>query len=228
MVSHDRDGNVLLFAWSDGGNSVMTSFPADIRRGVGLPGLGLNSAVRGRDQFRLSGAIGAEGLPGDRLYLLVLENWPQGQRYRDRRDYDGRRRLRVHSRRLGLGTDPDQKPYYLVRRRAGGPYIAVFSDDLSRARFVSAIPGVEAAQVNNNHPWAVVAGKQNGKPRALFLAGATKEANVYGRVSPTPIKNALQSTFGGGESDGYLVLVDLAKVRDRRSRRNPGRPLRIG
>jgi len=110
----------------------------------------------------------------------------------------------------------------------GGPYLAVFSGDLSRARFVSVIPGVGAAQLSNYHPWAVVTGVQNGKPRALFLAGATKEADVYGRVSPTPVKNALQSTFGGGESDGYLVLVDLSRgTQPLKSESGPAQPARL-
>ena len=47
FVTHDQDGSVLLYAWSDGGNSVMARQPFDVRADVGQKGLGLSLAGAG-------------------------------------------------------------------------------------------------------------------------------------------------------------------------------------
>jgi len=46
-VTHEPDGSILMYAWSDGGNSVMTTQPADVRRSVGYKGLGISAAGAG-------------------------------------------------------------------------------------------------------------------------------------------------------------------------------------
>ncbi|MEI7834501.1 MAG: hypothetical protein WCJ56_15035, partial [bacterium] len=62
----------------------------------------------------------------------------------------------------------------------------------------------------NNNTIAIGHGSVNGKARALFLGGATADGDVYGLVTKTPTLNPLQAEFGGGASDGYVVMVDLA------------------
>jgi hypothetical protein len=214
LVTHDKQGNILFVAWSDGGNSVMTQLPADVRSGVGLRGTGLTSAGAGVTSF---------------AYLVKLDpktyeviGWTFWcSRYAGRANGIG-------VRALGQADDGSfciaggsawglvQTRNFIGRSEPGGEYIAVLTPDMSGVRFSSAIPGAGAAVVGNDRgdSWGIGSGTVNGQPRVLFVAGATGEANVYGHKSQTPTVNALQETFGGGWSDGYLVVLDLSRGAD--------------
>jgi hypothetical protein len=57
--------------------------------------------------------------------------------------------------------------------------------------------------------WGIATGTVNGKSRVLFLAGATAGRTEEGKTVVTPTRNAAQEKFGGGHSDGYVVLMEL-------------------
>lgn len=204
FVTHDRDGSILLYAWSDGGNSVMTRQPTDVRTGVNLRGLGITAAGAGvlscayvvriePKDFRVTGwtiwlAFGATGKPNS----VWIDNLAVAA--------DGSVCVGGRSA-LGLWQTKNK----LTDAAPEGEYVAVFDRDLNRVRFCSVVPGAGAAEVSHDRAgWGIVTGTVNGKPRALFVGGVAEHEK-------TPTVNAGQDKFGGGWCDGYAVLLDLSK-----------------
>ncbi|GDY13383.1 hypothetical protein LBMAG53_22610 [Planctomycetota bacterium] len=215
-VTHDKDGNILIYAWSDGGNSCMLNQPTDVRRRAGFPGLGLNAAGAHATSFAYLVRIE----PKD-FQIVGWTFWCT--------KYGGRAN--------GIGIDcialADDGAVCITGGAAwgliqtenriaakdaepAGRYLAVLSADMSRARLVSALPGTGAAILDGDPVGSgkslchIATGSQGGKNRALFLCGAAKEDDVYGWVSPTPLTRPLQGSFAGGLSDGWLAIVDLS------------------
>ncbi len=210
MVTHDRDGNILLYAWSDGGNSVMTAQPFDLRRGSGRNGLGLNSAGAGATSFSYLVRLDAKT-------FSVVDYTFWCTKYSGKANGIGIDALAMADDGTvcitgGAAWGLIQTKNFINPPEAepSGSYIAVFSGDMTRARFVSAVIGSGEADIANDARWAIATGKQDGKARALFLCGAKKEGTDYGWLDQTPVRNPMQEKFGGGELDGYLILVDLS------------------
>jgi len=210
MVSHDRDGNVMIMVWSDGGNSVAYRQPNDIRTwGVGR-GLGLTAAGAHATSFS---------------YLLKLE--PKNYQIIGSTlwcsNHNGRGNG-IWIDTLGQIDDGSfaftgnsawgmhQTSNKLANGEPAGPYVAVLTKDLTGARFSSAVPGAGMAEVANDSRWAIGSGTVDGKPKVLFLGSAAKEDNIYGLVTATPTVNALQGQFAGGVCDGYVIMLDLSKT----------------
>ena len=211
LVSHDPAGNILFVAWSDGGNSVMNYQPFDLRRPVGFNGMGLNSAGAGVTSFAYIVRLDPRSyeVNGFAFWCSKYGNKANGIGITALAVADDGAVCAAGGSAWGVIQTPNR--ISAPESEPGGPYIAVLSGDLNRARFVSVIPGAGAALVANDNDWAVATGSQGGKPRALFLAGARAEGDTYGAITPTPVRNAAQARFGGGQSDGYVVVVDLSK-----------------
>jgi hypothetical protein len=209
-VTHDRQGNILIYAWSDGGNSVMTREPADVRSGVRPRGLGITSAGAGV----LSCAYIIKIEPQDyrvvgwTLWLGFLGPNKPNSVWIDSMNFAADGSIAIAGRAaLGLWQTRNK----LSDAPPSGEYIAVLGEDLSSVRFCSVVPGGGAAEVNHERAgWGIISGTVNGKPRVLFVGGATAEEESYGKVTATPTAGALQSKFGGGWCDGYVVMLDLS------------------
>ncbi len=210
-VTHDKDGNIFIYAWSDGGNSVMTTEPNDVRSPVAPKGLGITAAGAGV----LSCAYLIKIDPKDykaigwTLWLAFNRNkpnsiWIGGLGYTD----DGSVCFGGVSA-LGLWQTSNK----LTDAPPAGNYITVLTPDMSGVRYCSAIPGAGAAVVGNDERqnWGIASGIVQGKPRALFFGGAVSDEENYGVKTKTPVKNAMQENFGGGWCDGYVVMLDLSK-----------------
>lgn len=204
FVTHDRDGNILLYAWSDGGNSVMTARPYDVRTGVGLRGLGLSTAGAGvlsaaylirldRQDYHVSAwtlwlSFLSTGKPNS-VWIDNLALSDDGTVCMAGRSAWG---LWQTGNRLAPSAPPD------------GQYVAILRRDLSGVRFCSVVPGTGAAEVSHDRAgWGIATGKVDGKDRVLFVGSA-----ATGEGDP-PTQNALQSESGGGRCDGYVILLEL-------------------
>jgi len=211
LLTHDKDGNILFVAWSDGGNSVMGLEATDVRSGVKYPGLGLNAAGANATSF---------------AYIVKL----------DPKDYQvvgwtfwcskfGGKANGIGISALSQAVDGSfcvaggsawgltQTNNRISPGEPGGNYVAVFNSSLSGVRFCSTVPGTAVAEVDNDdNGWAISSGTLKGKPVAIFAGSAVADGDPYGLRMPTPTVNALQSKFGGGWSDGYLLVVDLSKT----------------
>ncbi|MEI6232949.1 MAG: hypothetical protein WCT04_07850 [Planctomycetota bacterium] len=210
-VTHDKDGNIFIYAWSDGGNSVMTTEPNDVRQPVAPKGLGITTAGAGV----LSCAYLIKIEPkeyktiGWTLWLAFNRGKPNS----------------IWISALGYADDGSvcfggvsaqglwQTSNKMTDGVPAGNYITVLTPDMSGVRYCSAIPGAGVTTIGNEERqcWGVASGSVNGKPRALFFGGAVADEEQYGVKSKTPVKNALQENFGGGWCDGYVVMLDLSK-----------------
>ncbi len=215
FVTHDRSGNVLLYAWSDGGNSVMVAQPNDVRSGIGLRGLGMSTAGAGV----LSCAYLIRLEPKE--YRATAWTLWLGMSQRNKPNS-------VWIDNLAIGDDGTicmagrsawglwQTPNKLSDAPPEGEYIAVLNRELDTVRFCSVIPGAGVAEVSHDKAgWGIGTGIVAGRRRALFVgsaAGGQKEAEAAGAKTETPTVNAMQSKFGGGWSDGYVVMLDLGPV----------------
>ena len=209
LVTHDQDGNVLLSMWSDGGNSVATTQPNDIRRGVGYDGLGINSAGAGvlSCQYLVRCETKNYTCNGYTMWLAFRNGKPNG----------------VSIDTLAFAADGSicfaggsawglrQTSTKLANGEPAGEYVSVLTPDMGGCRFSSSVPGTGLAQVNNG-AWGIASGKVAGKTRVMFMGSAAAEGNVYGLVTETPVRNPIQAKFGGGISDGYFIVLDLPKL----------------
>ncbi|MBC8131826.1 MAG: hypothetical protein H7X95_02500, partial [Deltaproteobacteria bacterium] len=207
QVTHDKDGNILFYAWSDGGNSVMTTQPNDVRTGVGMRGLGMSTAGAGAlscvylvrvepKDFRVIGWT---------LWLATAAGKPNSAWVDALGQTDDGTICFAGRTAWGL-TQTTNK---LADGAPAAEYIAILSPDMSVARFSSSVPGAGVVRVGNKGGWGIASGTVQGKSRVLFLAGAAKESTQYETTTSTATMNAVQPKFGGGWSDGYAVLLEL-------------------
>lgn len=213
-VTHDKDGSILIYAWSDGGNSVMTTQPADIKKPVGHKGLGISAAGAGV----LSAAYVVRIDPKDfnvtgwTIWLAFSGvNRPNSIWIDTLASADDQSILMGGRGAWGIVQTKNK----ISEGEPTGPYIAVLNPEMSSARFCSTVPGacaVDVAEGAGNRPtgWGIARGVVGGKQRALFLTGV--EPLKDRSEGATPTRNASQTAFGGGDSDGYVVLVEFDKA----------------
>jgi hypothetical protein len=222
-VTHDRDGGILMYMWSDGGNSVAVTQPFDVREPVGLRGLGLTTA--GAGALSVSYLVRLD--PQD-YHVTSWTVWVGNDRPpRNRPNSTWVEQLtRTSDGSLAFagiaGWDVWQTADKLTDAEPGGAYLAVLNEDFTSLRHCSVMPGIGAADLNDGaasrgSSWGIATGTVNGKSRVLFLAGsdggknAAKVDDIHLEpVSKTPTRNAAQERFGGGRSDGYALLMELA------------------
>jgi hypothetical protein len=203
------DGNLLLCAWSDGGNSVMEREPTDVRTLSKKMG-GLGFSARGAGALSCAYLIKIDAkdykVAGGTLWLAYLAK--------------GDRPNSIWVDSLGLGPDGSvcfggNSAWGLIRTgnaldkgEPAGPYVAVLSKDCASLRFSSTMPSCGVVDARNGARWGVVRGTVKGKPMALFVGSADEGGEET--KAPAPTLRPVQKGFGGGHSDGYLLLLDLS------------------
>ena len=206
LVTHEPDGSILVMAWSDGGNSVMTQQPNDVRSGHGFKGLGITAAGAGV----LSAAYVARIDPKEcrftawTLWLTFTGVNKPNSIWIDHMTpaVDGSVCI------AGRSAESLMLTRNKLSNATSGSYVAVLSRDLTRVRFCSVVPGAGAVETDegstqNKNGWGIVSGHVNGKTRVLCVTGVAADKD-------TPGVNPLQAGFGGGWTDGYAVLLDLS------------------
>ena len=211
LVQHDREGNILFFAWSDGGNSVMTAMPQDVRRGVGLSGTGLNAAGASVSSFGYLIKIEPKDFQvvGYTFWCSRYNGKPNGINVSAIGQADDGSLAFAGGSAWGL----IQTRNFIGRSEPAGEYIAVLTPDLTGVRFCSAIPGAGTAIVGNGDGdvWGIGSGTVDNKPLVVFATGAAETGNTYGHTAPAPTVNPAQEKYGGGWSDGWFCVLDLSK-----------------
>ena len=212
-VAYDADGNLVIYAWSDGGNSVMYREPMDVRTPApGMKGLGMSAWGAGvlSCAYILRIETTDYHVAGGTLWLAFLSE-------RDRPNS-------IWIDTLGFAADGSvaaggRAAWGLIQTgnhlnaggEPGGPYVAVFSPDFASLRFASAMNACGATEVRNNDRWAFITGRPGGKPVLLAVCGAAKEEQGYNQGKPAPTVGAVQPAFGGGYTDGHALLLDLSR-----------------
>jgi hypothetical protein len=125
----------------------------------------------------------------------------------------------------GLGTAPDgsllmvgNAAHHLIQTgdaihhdpmEVCGPYITILADDWSSIRFSTCLEGTAWTSIRHGEQWDMQARRVGNRQLAAFVGSATATVAQTDPPRPPPSRNPLQSAFGGGHCDGYLVVVDL-------------------
>jgi len=214
FVTHDADGSILFYAWSDGGNSVMTTEPFDVRQSVKPKGIGMNAAGAG-----VLSCVYLIRLDPKTYQVTSWTFWSATASNNKPNSAWVQTMTRVPGGALAATGHAAwgvwQTPNKLSEAEPWGEHVLVFSDDFSALRFCSVVPGAGAAEVSvgadsRGAQWGIASGTVNGKTRVLFIGGANAgRPEDDGKTAATPTKNPAQERFGGGWTDGYALLLEL-------------------
>ncbi|MGL6074685.1 MAG: hypothetical protein ACRC8S_11035 [Fimbriiglobus sp.] len=212
LMKYDDEGHLLMYAWSDGGNSVMYREPFDVRTfAPGFKGIGMS-------------AYGANVLSCTYIIKLDPKSWKViggtlWLAYLTEKDKPNTTTVNT----LGVASDGSvviggDSAYGLIQTgnhlNSGDPrgnYIALFNKDCTSLRFCSGIPTAGRADIADGGRWAFVKGTVGGKPLLLALGSAGEsETHGEGKKLTTPLKNLTSKPHSGGLTDGYMLLLDLS------------------
>ena len=211
-VMHDPEGNIYIHAWSDGGNSVMTRQPFDIDQNHGAFSDGMEFSIWGANVLSVA-----------YIKRLNPETYEveAGTRFVAYSPSDGRpNALNIHTMDIAVngavavsGTTaaaniqtgnnlfPGDVP--------GGHYIAIWDRDLTTLMFSSSMLAIGKSNIGTNRKQSVISRNFGDHTRIMFLSGAEESGSAYGTTGPAPTKNAIQEEFGGGELDGYFIIIEI-------------------
>jgi hypothetical protein len=211
-MTFDPRGNLIFHAWSDGGNSVALREPMDIRTPAKMDGLGFS-------------AWGAGVLSLAYVVKLDAQSWrvlggTPWMAYQKSVNKPNSARITALAAAENAVLFAGNSTHGLIQTgdaigggEPGGEFVAVLNDDCSTLRFSSAMPACGQTVVDDSSAdgarWSIVTGRPGGRPAALFLGSAGEKNTGYDQ-NPPPAVNARQSQFGGGATDGFVLLLDLA------------------
>ena len=218
-LRYTPDGKELwIAAWSDGGNSIMNLQPYSLTERIADKGLGLTMAGAGatsccyflrmnletmKIENRTIWSGYFKGVQGARMYSLSVA--PDGSL--------------IAGGSIGKGMITTSNHVYPGKERTkdwavGGPAISIFKRTLDRIRFSSPIAATGEMRLlprnrYEGEAFTFATGTVKGKNRVVAVSIATREQidGIGQRVSP-PLLQPLQSKFGGGACDGYLMVFD--------------------
>lgn len=202
------DGNLLITGWSDGGNSVFTRQPYDLRKGV--PQGGWCSSIWGARVLSVPYLIRMDAQTMDVYGMtrynsyLPTDDRPNSIKINAVTTTEKGDVAVFGSSAFGFVETQDAwvTPWIVEHRtdefaRAkGGNFLTLFRPDLRSARLATILPGMTKVKLATRGDYLLVYGE----------AKASTES--YGRTFETIVKDAVQSDYGGGASDAYVMLVN--------------------
>lgn len=205
-VTFDAQGNILLYLWSDGGNSVALREPYDIKTTApGFNGLGFGSWGAGVLSAAYIIRIDPKTyqVKSGTMWMAYLEttNKPNSA-WIDQLGFspDGSICFTGRAANCVIQTSNRLSP------NNSGQHVVILSEDMKSIRFSSTVPGSGMARTGDaDETWGIAADTVGKKQRVLFLTGASEGEGEF----KTPVVNASQTTFGGGWMDGYAVLLEM-------------------
>jgi hypothetical protein len=223
VITYDRNGNLIVGGWSDGGNSVWTRVGYDITRSsaqasreilgrpTGLPfstwGAGVGSFAHvNRIHTETANPIGytllasyllARNAPNS-ITLHHIDTSPCNNLLIGGASAWGL--IETGSTRLN-NRDAEANDYI------GGDFIMILDEDMRNIRFSSALPGaarvrLHASSSQQGAGMRTASITRNGRTRVVFFGAARFDDSF------TPL-NPVQPRFGGGDLDGIFVLLDM-------------------
>ncbi len=202
-----KNGDLVVIGWSDGGNSIFTRQPTDVR----------SFAPPHSGTFTTWGMKGANSL----AYLLRIDPVTKRQvswsyfmcyvpetfaeaRYRGGPNFADITRLETLGNNMvaiggsaatGLISTPNAYYKHEGSGKYGGQFVAVLEPDFSKIRFSSYLPGYRSLFMAPLDDGLVVAGASN-----------ENDGSVEKPHAP-PLVRPLQSSYGGGKFDAHLILL---------------------
>jgi len=221
-LNYDREGNLLVVGWSDGGNSVLEYLPYDLKTGV-------YGAVKRRTGRKCGLGFSTWGVGASSICHLIKLDPQTGEPLAKTLflSYLGSKNkpngLGVHS----IDTAPDNSvllgggsAWGLIETGSlkvnsmtpeedymGGPFIAVLNGAMSDIRFCSALPGAGQVPIithskKQSGEIGMGSGRVGDKVVSVFVTAAKEDGKF------TPVNNA-QKAFGGGSIDGQYVILEM-------------------
>jgi hypothetical protein len=205
-VTFDPDGNLFLYLWSDGGNSVALREPYDIRKfAPNFGGLGFEAWGAGVLSAAYLVRINPKTyqVKDGTMWLAYLEtvNKPNTA-WIDQLAFapDGSVCFTGRAASSIIQTSNRLSP------SNSDQHIVILQKDLKSIRFSSTVPGSGQTRTGDgDETWGIASATSGGKQRVLFLTGASEGEGEF----KTPTVNANQNSFGGGWMDGYAVLLEM-------------------
>ncbi|MEO8616842.1 MAG: hypothetical protein ABI600_17000, partial [Luteolibacter sp.] len=205
-VTYDPDGNLFLYLWSDGGNSVALREPFDIRMpasnfqglGFGAWGAGVLSAA-----YLIRIDPKTYQVKDGTMWLAYLEsvNKPNTA-WIDQLAFAPDGSVCFTGRAANCVIQTSNR----LSQCNSEQHIVILNENLRSIRFSSTVPGSGQAQIGDgDETWGICSANSGNKQRVLFLTGASEGAGEF----KTPTVNASQNSFGGGWMDGYAVLLEM-------------------
>ena len=201
-------GDLIVGGWSDGGNSVFFRQPYDLTQtrphskfGDSVWGAGVLSVAHimciDPDTMELKGGTAW-------LSYNAYVNTPNSSRLSDLHQLPDGRVLITGGSSSGLIETPDAwvKAWSAGGSVKGGSFFSIFSSDFSELLFSSVVPGLKDGRL-------AVHGN-----RVLLYGAASARETAYGMNEPVRIAGAPKGfdRYGGGETDGYLMLIDTGEA----------------
>jgi len=197
--AYDGRGNLVISTWSHGGNNAMFRYPYDIERFV-------------------PNRLGHTPMS---TCVSVIRMGP---------DHDVLASTRTDASLITqLTCAADGSIAWVARTRTvampnaisdadTGTSLVVTDPNLTGYRFFSPVPacGTRVAVGGCNDMvdgWAFATGRRGGKPMLLCLTGAVPRDTVKGETVSPALARPVQPKFGGGLTDGYALLLDLAATK---------------
>jgi hypothetical protein len=209
-VRYDDQGNLILYAWSDGGNSVMYREPNDIRREAkAFKGLGMSAWGAGVLSCAYLVKIETKDyrVAGGTLWLAYLKEkdkpnsiWIDALGFADDGSVCFAGRSAWGLIQTGNHLNGDGEPT--------GPYVAVLSADCASLRFCSVVAACGKTDVANGETWGIASGSAKDRKLILFFTGAEEKEGTGEKARSAPTLNAVQAKYGGGHTDAYLMVLD--------------------
>ncbi|MFP4259892.1 MAG: hypothetical protein ACLFS1_02310 [Opitutales bacterium] len=225
VATFDRKGQPIIAGWSDGGNSVWTRVPYDLKRGVrkaireetgrktGLPfsswGAGVGSFTHlNRLDFETGNPLSYT------LFATYLKDRDKPNSARaNYLDFSVDNDLLmagtsawglIETRELAVNTLDEDEDYM------GGAFITLLTENWDDIRFSSLIPGagkVDLARHSARKAGMIRFGSAHvgGKTRVVAVSGAESNEK-FSKVSP------VQAGFGGGHLDGLFVVLEMETI----------------
>lgn len=191
---HGADGSLVVSTWSHGGNNVMFRHPSDIERFMPDPfGFTLSHtcavvALLDKDHNAIN-CMRFNGFAHD-VFMAV-----DGSVVAQVKGYLGKEM----ANRLS---------------DAGGAKVMVFDPGFDAIRFCSTVPAVGIGAVVHGcsymaDSWGWASGVSQGRTLLLGFSSALPTQSMGEQDHAPPMVRALQGGFGGGLTDGYLMVLDL-------------------
>lgn len=219
LIYFDDAGQMHVVGWSDGGNTVFERQPLDLDQGVPKGGLGFSAWGAGAGSFAHLLTIRTDSFATTSKTLwsgyLTGKNKPAGGSVEQLTvATDG---SLLFTGEMGYGLIQTGDNLSPEQGNAGGPYVTVLEPDLSSIRFSSAFLGAGKVRLHTGNTWAphwnIATQIVRGRHLAVFVSGATKAEQRSAGLVPTPSRHPVQTEYGGGATDGYVVVIDLGEVK---------------
>ncbi|TVR44268.1 MAG: hypothetical protein EA402_07360 [Planctomycetota bacterium] len=222
-LDFDRKGNLLIYGWSDGGNSVFEFAPYDLKTPVRraaqaatgrATGLGFSTWGANVGSFahiiRIDPRTGTPLAKANFIAYLASENKPSSVQIQTINAAIDDSVLLTGASAFGLIETGSTKINTLDHAKGdyiGREFVAVLNESLSDIRFSSAVPGSGRVPLQRHSgkregSFAVASARVGNKTRVVFVSGATAHEKFK------PVNNA-QGRFGGGDLDGLYIVLEM-------------------